>query len=107
MQAFLLPQWLIKHIERTKRAFFWRGKKKCLGGHCLVNWNKINTGIQHEHNCFPKVIAKLGIVNVWLPFGTFGRKEIDGSFNQRSYRFKESSISFRVMHIHGRKMGSG
>jgi uncharacterized LabA/DUF88 family protein len=47
MQVFLLPQWLIKHIERTKRAFFWKGKGKCIGGHCLVNWTRVCLPIEH------------------------------------------------------------
>jgi hypothetical protein len=51
MQAFLLPQWLLKHIERTKRAFFGKRNGSARGGHCLVNWKKI---------CLPKKHRGLG-----------------------------------------------
>ncbi|KAJ1688399.1 hypothetical protein LUZ63_019789 [Rhynchospora breviuscula] len=40
MQVIKLPQWLIENIDRIRRAFLWRGNKKCLGGHCLVNWSR-------------------------------------------------------------------
>jgi hypothetical protein len=44
MQAFLLPQWLIKHLERVKRAFFWKGRTNVREDN-LVNWKAI---------CLPK-----------------------------------------------------
>jgi hypothetical protein len=41
MQAFLLSKWVIKHLERLKQAFFWKGKEKYLSEHCLVTWSKV------------------------------------------------------------------
>jgi hypothetical protein len=55
MQAFLLPKWLLKHIERSKSIFFWKGKATCAGGSCLVNWETIY---------LPKIHGGLGIQNL-------------------------------------------
>lgn len=55
MQAFLLPSWLLSHIDSIKRRFFWRGHASFSGGHCLVPWERI---------CIPKVHGGLGILNL-------------------------------------------
>ncbi|KAJ1698015.1 hypothetical protein LUZ63_006527 [Rhynchospora breviuscula] len=55
MQALKLPPWLIKHLEGIRRRFFWKGKDRCLGGHCLVNWSKC---------CLPKSNVGLGILDL-------------------------------------------
>ncbi|KAJ3703386.1 hypothetical protein LUZ61_007091 [Rhynchospora tenuis] len=57
MQVIQLPAWLIKHLDGIRRSFFWKGKSKCLGGHCLVNWNKC---------CTPKSTGDLGFLNLNL-----------------------------------------
>jgi hypothetical protein len=36
MQAFKLPTWLIKYIERVKMRFLWKGEDRAANGHCLV-----------------------------------------------------------------------
>ncbi|KAJ1689817.1 hypothetical protein LUZ63_013972 [Rhynchospora breviuscula] len=55
MQVLKLPPWLLKHLEGIRRRFFWKGKDKCLGGHCLVNWSKC---------CLPKENGGLGILDL-------------------------------------------
>ncbi|KAJ1696613.1 hypothetical protein LUZ63_005125 [Rhynchospora breviuscula] len=55
MQAIRLPTWLLKHLEGLRRSFFWRGKNKYLGGHCLVNWSKC---------CLPKKNGGLGFISL-------------------------------------------
>ncbi|KAJ3691188.1 hypothetical protein LUZ61_020352 [Rhynchospora tenuis] len=57
MQAIRLPAWLLKHLEGLRRSFFWKGKSKCLGGHCLVAWSKC---------CLPKENGGLGIFSLDL-----------------------------------------
>ncbi|KAJ3699256.1 hypothetical protein LUZ61_002961 [Rhynchospora tenuis] len=55
MQAIRLPKLLIKHLDGIRRRFFWKGREKCLRGHCLVNWAKC---------CLPKKCGGLGIINL-------------------------------------------
>lgn len=55
MQAFLLPTWVIKSIEKIKRSFLWRGNEECSGGHCLVAWERV---------CLPKIHGGLGILDL-------------------------------------------
>ncbi|KAJ3701224.1 hypothetical protein LUZ61_004929 [Rhynchospora tenuis] len=57
MQVFNLPTWLISHLDGIRRGFFWKGKDKCLGGHCLVNWKRC---------CLPKRSGGLGISDLPL-----------------------------------------
>ncbi|KAJ3700817.1 hypothetical protein LUZ61_004522 [Rhynchospora tenuis] len=57
MQVIQLPVWLVDHLDGIRRRFFWKGKDKCLGGHCLVNWSKC---------CTPKCAGGLGILNLTL-----------------------------------------
>lgn len=57
MQAFWLPIWVIKQLERLARSFLWKGQQDCLGGHCLVNWPTV---------CLPKINEGLGIPNLQL-----------------------------------------
>ena len=37
MQALRLPKGIIKHIDKMRRSFLWRGNNACKGIHCLVN----------------------------------------------------------------------
>ncbi|KAJ3685489.1 hypothetical protein LUZ61_014653 [Rhynchospora tenuis] len=55
MQVIKLPAWLIEQLDKIRRSFFWKGKDKCLGGHCLVNWAKC---------CIPKKCGGLGVLNL-------------------------------------------
>ncbi|KAJ4816106.1 RNA-directed DNA polymerase (reverse transcriptase)-related family protein [Rhynchospora pubera] len=57
MQVIHLPAWLINLLDGIRRSFFWKGKDKCLEGHCLVNWSKC---------CIPKRSGGLGILNLTL-----------------------------------------
>ena len=36
MSFFYLPQWVVEHIDRLRRAFFWIGESVVTGGQCLV-----------------------------------------------------------------------
>lgn len=41
-QLFLLfPKWVIKAIDKIRRAFMWKGRKEVNGGHCLVAWGQV------------------------------------------------------------------
>lgn len=37
------PKWTIKQIDRSMRAFLWRGNETCMGINCLANWDKVCT----------------------------------------------------------------
>ncbi|KAJ3676152.1 hypothetical protein LUZ60_003564 [Juncus effusus] len=55
MQAFKLPKWVIKQLNRVIRSFFWKGESSCLGGKCLVKWSRA---------CLPKKHGGLGIADL-------------------------------------------
>ncbi|KAJ4732774.1 RNA-directed DNA polymerase (reverse transcriptase)-related family protein [Rhynchospora pubera] len=55
LQVIRLPAWLIKHVDRLRRGFLWRGTNICKGGHCLVNWDTC---------CMPKINGGLGIIDL-------------------------------------------
>lgn len=55
MQAFRLPVGVIKHIDRMRKSFLWKGNNTCKGINCLVNWEKV---------CALKVIGDLGIIDM-------------------------------------------
>lgn len=55
--AFALLVWVIKAIERVQRGFFWKGKYKTNGFHCLANWN---------HVCRPKSVGGIEIKNLQM-----------------------------------------
>jgi hypothetical protein len=58
--ALDLPSWALKAIDKIRRNFLWRGRKKAMGDHCLVAWNKVTRpkelgglGISHlQHICW-------------------------------------------------------
>ena len=52
MSFFYLPQWVVDHIDRLRRAFFWIGESNVTGGQCLVNWEVL---------CSPRGSGGLGI----------------------------------------------
>jgi len=39
--ALDLPPWCLKAIDKIRRNFLWRGRKKANGGHCLIAWPKV------------------------------------------------------------------
>jgi hypothetical protein len=49
------PPWVLKTIDKIRRAFLWKGTDTVNGGHCLVNWKTI---------CHPKPNGGLGILNL-------------------------------------------
>jgi hypothetical protein len=49
------PPWLLKAIDKIRRAFLWKGTDSVNGGQCLVNW---------KANCHPKINGGLGILNL-------------------------------------------
>ncbi|KAJ4765867.1 Ribonuclease H-like superfamily protein [Rhynchospora pubera] len=55
MQVLKLPKWCYSQLDRIRRAFLWKGKKSCVGGQCLVNWDSC---------CLPKKNGGLGILNM-------------------------------------------
>ena len=36
-----VPKWVIKAIDKIRRAFLWKGRKEINGGSCLVAWEKV------------------------------------------------------------------
>lgn len=53
--VFALPSWVIKDIDKIRRGFFWKGKNKTNGFHCLANWKQI---------CRPRTAGGVGIRNL-------------------------------------------
>lgn len=50
MHAFKILVGVIKHIDKMRRRFLWKGNDMCKGINCLVNWEivctlKINRGL--------------------------------------------------------------
>ena len=43
MQVVKLPKWVVKHIDRLRRSFLWKGNDKCSGISCLVGWGRVCT----------------------------------------------------------------
>jgi hypothetical protein len=39
--AMSILKWVIKAIDKTRRAFLWKGRKEINGGCCLVAWEKV------------------------------------------------------------------
>lgn len=55
MQALRMPKGVVKHIDRMRRSFLWRGTQECRGINCLANW---------EVTCALKCNGGLGILNL-------------------------------------------
>ena len=57
LMALDIPKWVIKAIDKIRRAFLWKGKAHVNGGHCVVAWSKV---------CRPLELGGLGIHNLDL-----------------------------------------
>ena len=55
--ALIHPKWLIKQIDKLRRAFLWASDTKVAGGKCLVNLKVC---------CLPKQLGGLGIPDLHL-----------------------------------------
>ncbi|CAM0958165.1 unnamed protein product [Alopecurus aequalis] len=55
--ALLHPKWLLKQLDKLRRAFLWAASDTVSGGKCLVNWKVV---------CIPKSLGGLGIPNLHL-----------------------------------------
>lgn len=57
MSYFILPNWVIDHIDKIRRAFLWKGSNEVKGGLCLINWAQV---------CRPKSQGGPGVRNLCL-----------------------------------------
>ena len=55
MQAFKIPVGVIRHIDKMRRNFLWKGTDVCKGINCLVNWERV---------CSLKENGGLGIIDL-------------------------------------------
>lgn len=55
MQTFRIPVRVIKHIDKMRRSFLWKGNEVCRGINCLVNWDRV---------CALKLNGGMGIINL-------------------------------------------
>ena len=55
--AIGLPSWVIKAIDKKRRAFLWTGTDSANGEQCRVSWTNV---------CRPKAFGGLGIPNLRL-----------------------------------------
>jgi hypothetical protein len=86
MQAFILPSWFIKHVERTKMRFFWKGQTTPANGGILIAW---------ANTCLPKIHGGLGIIDLkmintaltlkWLWHIYAGTNSLLGNFVREHY----------------------
>lgn len=65
MSFFYFPMWVIKRIDKIRRAFFWSGKNKVSGIKCLSKW---------ENLCRSKEQGGIGIINLhWQNIALLGK----------------------------------
>lgn len=41
MQAIKIPKGVLKHTDRARRNFLWKGNDTCNGINCLINWSTV------------------------------------------------------------------
>jgi hypothetical protein len=52
LTVFAPKKWFLKRINKIRRGFLWKGSEDVNGGHCLVNWRKVQ---------MPKKLGGLGV----------------------------------------------
>lgn len=55
MQALKIPKGIVRHIDRMRRSFLWKGKDTCRGINCLANWELV---------CARKENGDMGIIDL-------------------------------------------
>ena len=53
--ALNVLNWVIKVVDKVRRAFLWKGRKEVNGGRCLVAWDKVTR---------PLSLGGLGVLNL-------------------------------------------
>ena len=43
MQVLTIPKGVLKHLDKMRRDFLWKGNETCKGINCLVNWETVCT----------------------------------------------------------------
>jgi hypothetical protein len=47
LMAMSVPKWVIKSIDKIRRGFLWKGRKKVNGGSCLVPWEIVTRPLKY------------------------------------------------------------
>ena len=55
--AISISPWVLKYIDKRRRAFLWKGTESVSGGHCALAWPKV---------CRPLDLGGLGIPDLRL-----------------------------------------
>jgi hypothetical protein len=55
--VFNLKKWAFKNLDKIRRNFLWEGAEQANGGHCLVQWAKVQK---------PKQLGGLGVLDLEL-----------------------------------------
>jgi len=109
MQGFRSTKWVVKHIERFRRSFLWKGSDKCTGGSCLVSWDKVCCLKQNGGLGVKDLIIHNQSVNIkwlWLLTAGCGQKGEEHSLTpQRGAAWKKKEIWDCVVYIWKRRSG--